>query len=68
MICTGELGRVIWPTTNLSCLVHTIIIRTWNKKTGPNAPLFDMVGGTPGLSVHGCVENWKAGGGNPNQM
>ena len=40
----------------------------WDKKTGPNAPLYDMDGGSPGFSVHSCVENWKAGGGRPDQM
>ena len=40
----------------------------WDKKTGPNAPLYDMEGGLPGFSVHSCVENWKAGGGLPDQM
>jgi hypothetical protein len=41
---------------------------TWDKKTGPNAPLYDMEGGLPGFSVHSCVENWKAGGGLPDKM
>jgi hypothetical protein len=40
----------------------------WDKKTGPNAPLYDMEGGIPGFSAHSCVENWKAGGGRPAQM
>ena len=41
--------------------------RSWNPKTGSNAPLYDM-DGSPEFSVHGCVENWKAGGGDPGQM
>jgi hypothetical protein len=65
---------MIWPSIcRAHAFVHQVVfsillLRTWDKKTGPNAPLYDMVGGTPGLSVHGCVENWKAGGGRPDQM
>jgi len=40
----------------------------WDKKTGPNSPLYDMDGGIPGFSAHSCVENWKAGGGRPAQI
>jgi len=40
---------------------------SWNRKTGVNAPLYDMEG-SPEFSVHGCVENWKAGGGRPDQI
>lgn len=42
--------------------------KTRDEKTLPNATLYDMNGGTPGLSVHCCVENWKAGGGCPDEM
>ncbi len=34
---------------------------------GVNAPLYDQDGG-PGLSVHGCVNNWLAGGAKPEQL
>ncbi|KAL3817553.1 hypothetical protein ACHAXA_010572, partial [Cyclostephanos tholiformis] len=44
-----------------------IDIETWNKVTGPNAPLYDMTG-SPDLSVHSCVELWKKGGGRPEQI
>lgn len=40
---------------------------SWNPTTGANAPLYDM-DGHPEFSVHGCVENWKAGGGRPDQI
>lgn len=40
---------------------------SWNEKTGANAPLYDMTG-SPEFSVHGCVENWKEGGGDPDQI
>jgi len=40
---------------------------SWNSETGANAPLYDM-SGSPEFSVHGCVENWKEGGGDPDQI
>ena len=40
---------------------------SWNTETGPNAPLYDW-GPSPEFSVHGCVENWKKGGGRPDQI
>lgn len=40
---------------------------TWNNVTGANAPLYDMEG-SPDLSVHSCVELWKAGGGSTDQI
>jgi len=40
---------------------------SWNAKTGINAPLYDM-DASPEFSVHSCVENWKAGGGSPDQI
>lgn len=40
---------------------------SWNAKTGINAPLYDM-DGSPEFSVHRCVENWKLGGGFPDQI
>mmetsp|Transcript_20208 Transcript_20208/g.48568 ORF Transcript_20208/g.48568 Transcript_20208/m.48568 type:complete len:687 (+) Transcript_20208:1014-3074(+) len=40
---------------------------SWNAETGVNAPLYDM-DGSPEFSVHGCVENWKRGGGRPDQI
>ena len=48
-------------------IIFTLRCRTWNKVTGPNAPLYDMTG-SPDLSVHSCVEMWKKGGGRPEQM
>ena len=39
----------------------------WNNVTGANAPLYDMEG-SPDLSVHSCVELWKAGGGSIDQI
>ncbi|KAL7524512.1 hypothetical protein ACHAXR_000607, partial [Thalassiosira sp. AJA248-18] len=34
---------------------------SWNEKSGVNAPLYDQVNSTD-FSVHGCVNNWLAGG------
>ena len=65
------------PVSGPTTLINPLLIPTpfpscnnssWDKKTGPNAPLYDMDGGGPGFSIHSCVENWKAGGGLPDQM
>ena len=55
-------------TIRLTAVILGFTKRTWDKKTGPNAPLYDMDGDLPGFSVHSCVETWKAGGGSPDQM
>lgn len=38
----------------------------WSPTVGVNAPLYDQSWGgddVAGYSIHGCVENWLAGGG-----
>ena len=83
MISTGELlsfwassRAMMWTRFSASNRIYRSVFvsilphqnSTWDKRTGPNAPLYDMEDGSPGFSVHSCVENWKAGGGRPSQM
>jgi chitinase len=60
IIANQDIAHVSSVLTELNLMTYDFH-GSWNPTTGVNAPLYDQEGSAE-FSVHGCVENWLAGG------